>query len=228
VAYRLRRDESLTRGIQRVARVELRKALDRLAGDPEGLQGETVHDVRKRCKKLRGLVRLVRPALGNKQYRRANHACRDAARELSDLRETEVMLQTFDRLIAARRERLPRGGIDDLRAVLGARARPTVPRTPDRQARLAASRTHLERLCRRVGDWRVSDHTAHIFLTGDRAYKLKRAVRYDYLDFSAPEPVPGRRAGRPGGGRSAGTGRSGRCGRRRRADAPLRPGRLAG
>lgn len=33
---------------------------------------------------------------------------------------------------------------------------------------------------------RIDTHSAAIFLAGDRAYKLKRAVRYDYLDFSTP------------------------------------------
>ncbi|MBL8137110.1 MAG: AAA family ATPase [Acidobacteria bacterium] len=31
---------------------------------------------------------------------------------------------------------------------------------------------------------RIDTHSASVFLVGDRAYKLKRAVRYDYLDFS--------------------------------------------
>jgi uncharacterized protein len=34
---------------------------------------------------------------------------------------------------------------------------------------------------------RIDTHTASVFLAGDRAYKLKRAVRYDYLDFSTIE-----------------------------------------
>jgi aminoglycoside phosphotransferase family enzyme/predicted kinase len=34
---------------------------------------------------------------------------------------------------------------------------------------------------------RLSTHGAHIFLAGDRAYKLKRAVRYPYMDFSTLE-----------------------------------------
>lgn len=31
---------------------------------------------------------------------------------------------------------------------------------------------------------RIDTHSAFVFLAGDRAWKLKRAVRYDYLDFS--------------------------------------------
>lgn len=34
---------------------------------------------------------------------------------------------------------------------------------------------------------RVDTHAAHVLLTADRAWKLKRRVRYDYLDFSTPE-----------------------------------------
>jgi uncharacterized protein len=31
---------------------------------------------------------------------------------------------------------------------------------------------------------RIDTHSAHVFLAGDTAWKVKRAVRYDYLDFS--------------------------------------------
>jgi aminoglycoside phosphotransferase family enzyme/predicted kinase len=34
---------------------------------------------------------------------------------------------------------------------------------------------------------RIDTHSAVVFLVGARAYKLKRAVRYDYLDFSTAE-----------------------------------------
>ncbi len=34
---------------------------------------------------------------------------------------------------------------------------------------------------------RVDTHSAIVFLAGNRAWKLKRAVRYDYLDFSTVE-----------------------------------------
>lgn len=34
---------------------------------------------------------------------------------------------------------------------------------------------------------RVDTHAASIFLTGDRAWKLKRAVQFGYLDFTTPE-----------------------------------------
>ena len=33
----------------------------------------------------------------------------------------------------------------------------------------------------------IDTHSASVFLAGQEAYKLKRAVKYDYLDFSTPE-----------------------------------------
>src|SRR5215218_5136958 len=34
---------------------------------------------------------------------------------------------------------------------------------------------------------RIDTHTSIVFLAGSRAYKLKRAVLFDYLDFSSSE-----------------------------------------
>jgi len=34
---------------------------------------------------------------------------------------------------------------------------------------------------------RVETHASVVFLAGERAYKLKRAVKFDYLDFSTPD-----------------------------------------
>jgi aminoglycoside phosphotransferase family enzyme/predicted kinase len=34
---------------------------------------------------------------------------------------------------------------------------------------------------------RIDTHAAHVFLVGDRAWKLKRAVRFPYLDFTSAE-----------------------------------------
>ena len=32
---------------------------------------------------------------------------------------------------------------------------------------------------------RIDTHISHLFLAGERAYKLKRAVKFSYLDFSS-------------------------------------------
>ena len=38
----------------------------------------------------------------------------------------------------------------------------------------------------------IETHVSLVFLAGDRAYKLKRAVKYPYLDFSTAGAAAGR------------------------------------
>ena len=54
-----------------------------------------MHQARKRLKKLRGLLRLVRPVLGRAAYKRHNRHFRDLGRALAGARDAEVMLQTL-------------------------------------------------------------------------------------------------------------------------------------
>lgn len=53
-------------------------------------------------------------------------------------------------------------------------------------ARLDEQEAAIERLSSRC-DERIDTHAALVFLVGDRVYKIKRAVRYSYLDFSSVE-----------------------------------------
>lgn len=106
--------------MRRVATEQIDRAVDGLA-DPGDDVVEAVHDFRKRCKKLRGLVRLVRPALGE-HYQPANVTFRDAARYVRGLRDAHALLGTFDALLAARPEHLCPDGLPGVRRALAARA----------------------------------------------------------------------------------------------------------
>lgn len=106
VSYALERDEAPAEAVRRIAAEQVGGALHNLAhADEVGLE-EAVHDVRKRCKQLRGLVRLVREPLGE-EYGRANATFRDAARELSVIRDAQALLATFDEMVAAANAQLP-------------------------------------------------------------------------------------------------------------------------
>jgi CHAD domain-containing protein len=74
---------------------------------------ETVHYVRRNCKKLRGLLRLVRPVFAG--YRAENTAFRDAARELSVLRDGAILIGTYDRLLDACQDRVDRARFAPIR-----------------------------------------------------------------------------------------------------------------
>ena len=69
---------------------------------------EAIHDVRKRCKKIRAVARLVRDEMGSDAYQRYNTYYRDLARRFSDVRDGHVMVKTLDDVTEESREMLER------------------------------------------------------------------------------------------------------------------------
>lgn len=97
MGYRIDPCATLEAEVRRVADEQVAKALDEL-DDPDLDVHETVHQVRKRCKKLRGLLRLVRPEFGG-DYAAENASFRNAGRLLSSFRDATSLLGCFDRLM---------------------------------------------------------------------------------------------------------------------------------
>jgi len=123
VGYRFERDETVGDAFRRIARAQSDKALDEVGSAAANPADEdAIHDCRKRCKKIRGLIRLVRPALDQARYRAANEAFRDAARELSSLRDAQALLATFDSVVAVPTEPPRLDGFEPVRAELVRRA----------------------------------------------------------------------------------------------------------
>lgn len=106
MAYQLQHDEALPQGLKRIAREEVQAAAAELADVQPG--AEAVHDARKRMKKLRGLLRLLRPALGA-AYQQENARYRDIARSLSGVRDADVLIENFAQLRQAYADRLSGG-----------------------------------------------------------------------------------------------------------------------
>lgn len=74
--------------------------------DQELDRHEAVHQVRKRCKRIRGLIRLVRPAFDDQAFE--NRCFRDMARELAGLRDAQSMLECIAALSQRFEERFDR------------------------------------------------------------------------------------------------------------------------
>lgn len=100
MAYVIDRHARLGSDLRRIALECIDDAIDRLTtldgADIEAIE-TAVHETRKRCKETRGLARLVRPALGD-AFGPLNAEVRDAARELSGLRDSHALLGTIDDL----------------------------------------------------------------------------------------------------------------------------------
>lgn len=97
MSYYVRRNEGVEENIKRIALKQIEQAIAEIRDSRIDLP-DTVHRVRKRCKKIRALVRLIRPEF-EKIYRLENAWYRDAARELSHARDAHVLVLTHDKLI---------------------------------------------------------------------------------------------------------------------------------
>lgn len=98
MSYRLSpTDASLQAALRRIAQSELGSALSQLSASGQ-LPADGIHDIRKRIKKMRGLLRLVRSGFSG--FAAENAALRDVGRSLSSRRDADVRLATFERLVA--------------------------------------------------------------------------------------------------------------------------------
>jgi len=97
MAYRLRLDAPLADDIRRLAAEQVDSALAETR-DGALTRERAIHQARKRCKKIRAVLRLVRPSLGT-HHRRDDRLFRDAARRLADARDAGVVVATYDKLL---------------------------------------------------------------------------------------------------------------------------------
>lgn len=95
MAYQIRNKKSIEKSIQKIVREQINKATGEIEDDQLD-RHETIHQVRKRCKKIRGLIRLVRPVFA--AYAQENVFLRDMARDLSFVRDAQSIIDSLDLL----------------------------------------------------------------------------------------------------------------------------------
>ena len=98
MSFALRPDQSLPKGIRRIARKEMEYARTQVTKMANGSRDTAVHEARKSFKKLRALLRLMRPTISARTYQTQNTAFRDAARPLTEVRDAKVLIDTLDKL----------------------------------------------------------------------------------------------------------------------------------
>jgi CHAD domain-containing protein len=146
--YTLRPDEPVSAEVKRILAGKVEAGIDHVDGDMG--PHETVHEVRKRCKEVRAVARLVRPVLPT--YSEVNAHYRDAGRRVSDIRDAQAAVETFDdyvRPAAEAAEALDAATLDRVRGALVER-RDAVAAEQDVEARLAAVRDDLVEGRRRI------------------------------------------------------------------------------
>ena len=152
--YRFRRgDDTVQDGVRRIAGEVIAAAVDAAGVDADGDAAAAVHEARKGCKQLRGLIRLVRPAFAD--YAGENEAFRDAAAALSDLRDADVLIGTYDALAGRFDEGIDRRALGRIRRGLTGRRRQRADGL-DVHDRLQAFRDRLRAAGRRAERWHVA------------------------------------------------------------------------
>ena len=94
MSFRIDLNKSAEANAKQVASEQINSAIQEI-DDPELPREDAVHQIRKHCKKIRGLLRLVRPMLG-KKYAIENVWYRDIARLVADLRDGSVSIGTYE------------------------------------------------------------------------------------------------------------------------------------
>jgi CHAD domain-containing protein len=173
-AFRLKQGEAVPEGIARMARGRIDHAIDALAEASE----EGVHDARKDMKKLRALLRLVRGEIGEKVFRRESACFRDAARELSGVRDADVMLATLADL-----EERYGAEVGGIRQELEAHRLRTTGGGRKQAAKVATAM--LKEARARVADWPLERDSFEALEDG-----LRRSYRRGRRDWRAAESDP--------------------------------------
>src|SRR5262249_21909143 len=113
MAYRIKRKERVAKGIRRILRQQLRRAVE-IARDRDTAQDERVHDVRTRLKRSRAALELIGSDVG-KAVRKTDRRLRNRGRRLARPRDMIVQAHTF-RILGTRLSReLPAGLLERTR-----------------------------------------------------------------------------------------------------------------
>lgn len=167
MAFRFDARQPADEEVRRVVTDRLVQAEASLAsGTPKG-----VHETRKRLKELRALLRLLHGALGKRAFASRNRRLRDLGRELSSLRDSAALVESWDKLGESDRKRFASPAMKRVRQRLQERA--------DQQ--IAAASGHpelLEELTamrEEVAGWKLSGKGFALFARGlEDNYKAGR------------------------------------------------------
>lgn len=155
MAYRFRRNKSVQKNVRKVALEQIDKAIGEIL-DEKLDRHETVHQVRKRCKKLRGLIRLVRPEFGD--YQQENEFFRDAARKLSYVRDAQSIIKCFDGLVGHFQDQIDEGAFAPVREELTARRQRIADDKVGLDNQLDEFLAKLREARGRAAQWKISDN----------------------------------------------------------------------
>jgi CHAD domain-containing protein len=175
--FHIKTAEHPAKGITRIARAHLKKALADAHSRRARSQDEVVHAVRKRMKRLRAAWRLIRAELDADVFRAENKRFRDIGRSLAALRDARICVRATDELRRDFRRKSGSGELVQVRDVLAGEfaSIAAAARERDWRRQLAAS---LEDARRAVDRWELEKiEWAHLRHGLRKTYKKGRRAR---------------------------------------------------
>lgn len=106
MAYRFQAGEAVPQAVGRIVSGEIDSAVGGLASPSPSQRDGAIHETRKSLKKIRGLLRLLRPRLGS-TFRQENKRLRRIGRNLSPLRDAAALLELVEHLLQEHPAALP-------------------------------------------------------------------------------------------------------------------------
>lgn len=103
MAYSFKPGESIHSAVKRIVEDEIDSAIEQLEGRGEADRDEAIHEARKNVKKIRGVLKLMRPELGS-VYTSENARFSELGHRLSEFRDAGAMLEIFDQIRKIYRE----------------------------------------------------------------------------------------------------------------------------
>ncbi|MFA6266900.1 MAG: CHAD domain-containing protein [Pseudolabrys sp.] len=172
MGYCFESDASVQKDLRRIAAAQIENAVGKI--DDHALDSAiVVHEARKACKKLRGLIKLVRPGLS--EYRAENAAFRDIAAILSPLRDAAVLIETYDKLFAFYDGQVERAGFAPVRRRLTLRQKTLDRDSSSADRKLGDVRDLLTAAHSRIERWKLSDNGFDALSRGlGKTYKRAR------------------------------------------------------
>jgi CHAD domain-containing protein len=153
MAFELKPQGSVAKNIRRIARKQMDKALEQRTGTSRKHQDEAVHEARKCFKKIRAVLRLVRPVIWESCYREENTHFRDAGRPLTEVRDAAIFIETLDHLADHFKEQVAGRTFDHVRRTLEQNLRDVRKRVLEEQHALAVVAKAVRQARGRVKSW---------------------------------------------------------------------------
>jgi CHAD domain-containing protein len=184
MSLRLKRDATIAAEIRRLVLKQLEAAISELRGVSDPASDEAIHDARRRVKKIRAVIRLVRPRL-DKTSRVIDRELKDVSRMLAPVADGQAIVETLDEIARRYRSVLPARAVRAIRAGLRARSG-RIDREADAGGitRMAADTLQAQR--RRVRRWAIRGDGFSSIASGlEESYR--RARKGMILAWSKPK-----------------------------------------